>query len=637
VTLALLSGIGALMLAAADWTSAAPQFAAPARLPPGGEQPRVAIGPGGQLAAVWMHGSRNTANNALAHPNNNEIAADTGLAFGDVWQTPTLVSMPGFSVLPQVTVDPQGDAAAIWQNFYPQEGAIDASYRLAASGVWSAPVAISAPGERGTDVQIALEPNGDAVGVWDRLGQGPSAGIEATEVAVRSAATGTWAAPKEFPAANHPGQLKIAADGRGDLFAAWISEERVEATMQPYGSAAWQEPQRLSPAAPPDVAIGNLDLAVSAAGDAAVLWQQEPAECRLGAGPPCVAFASQTVRLVSSVRMASSSEWTPPAELPAAGVPEAPVLASPEPGVRVGATRQTDAEIAIDARGDAVATWLEHGLQASVRPAASGLWQTPSRLSESAYGFPYGARYLAVDATGQALVTWSADRVIQGSVGSATTGAWQPPVDVTPENACGSVGEPHVAVDPAGDAVLLWSAGSCTGPDGMQAITFNLAGGVPGYRPPEPELTNVTMSSERFRVLRPRKRARTRAHPGIPLGTRFRFAVFPDAWVRIAIEHLAPGDRQGSTCIPSRTPPGQTSCTIASVVTTIERREDAGIHSTLFDGNYPGRLPEGASALKKAPRPRLLSLAPGQYAAVLTASNTSGTSWPVTYRFTVVR
>ena len=73
---------------------------------------------------------------------------------------------------------------------------------------------------------------------------------------------------------------------------AWISEERVEAAMQPYGSAAWQEPRRLAPAAPPGVAIGNLDLAVSAAGDAAVLWQQEPAECRLGSTQPCSALAS---------------------------------------------------------------------------------------------------------------------------------------------------------------------------------------------------------------------------------------------------------------------------------------------------------------------------------------------------------
>jgi hypothetical protein len=333
------------------------------------------------------------------------------------------------------------------------------------------------------------------------------------------------------------------------------------------------------------------------------------------------------------VRPASTAQWSAPQQIPAATTP---LARAPEAiaSLLIRPRPYENAEIAVDSRGDAVATWVEHGLQASVRPAASGLWQTPSNLSESAYGFPYGARYLGIDAAGQALVVWSAGGVIQGSVGSATGGGWQAPVDVTPERACPGGDEPHAAVDPEGDAVLLWSAGACNGPGAMQAVTFNLSGGVPGYRPPEPELTNVTMSNERFRVVTGRMRAHGRPRTRVPVGTRFRFAVFPDAWVRIAIEHLTPGHREGSTCA-SAAPPGQAPCTIESVVTTIERRELAGVHSILFDGSYPLRRFEVASARK--PLRRQLYLTPGRYAAVLTASNLSGTSWPVTFRFTVMR
>jgi hypothetical protein len=284
---ALLVGLPALAIFFFGSASAAPLFPTPVELVPGGEQPRVAISADGQVAAVWMHGFRNGINSGEGCCYNKEVEAVTGSALSGVWQTPATVSMPGFSILPEVAVDAQGDVAAVWLDSYPQKGAIDASYRSASGGEWQAPVAISAPGERGTGQQILLEPNGDAVAVWERLGEGPSPGVVGDETAVRTAATGAWQPPHEFAPGESPGDLKIAVDARGDLFAAWVSEGVVDAAMQPIGSAAWQTPVRLSRSSPPpDVTVGGIQLAVDPAGNATVLWQQDTRGCPVPTNKP---------------------------------------------------------------------------------------------------------------------------------------------------------------------------------------------------------------------------------------------------------------------------------------------------------------------------------------------------------------
>ncbi len=638
-----LLGLLALVLFFSGSASATPRFPTPVELVPGGEQPRVAISAGGQVSAVWMHGYRNGINSGEGCCYNNEVEAVTGSALSGVWQTPATVSMPGFSILPEVAVDAQGDASAVWLDSYPQKGAIDASYRPASSGEWEAPVAISAPGEHGTGQRILLEPNGDAVATWGRLGEGPSPGVVGDETAVRTAATGVWQPPHEFAPGENPGDLHIAVDARGDLFAAWVSENVVDVAMQPAGSAAWQTPVRLSPPGlPSDVTVGGVELAVDPAGNAAVLWQRDTLECPVPTNkpvtPPC-ALLPHVTTLESSVRLASTGEWSEPVDIASASELAAPPVRGPNQGVR-GPLGDQDAEIAVDSRGDAVATWLQvekakTTLQASVRPAGASAWHSPSTLS-SAGGFPYGAHDLAVDADGQALVAWSADGVIQGSVGSATTGQWQAPVDVTPENAGSGVGEPHLAVNATGNAILLWGAYEV--PGAMDAITFNLSGGVPGYRPPEPTITKASMSNRRFRVRGP-------ATNGLPpIGTHFRFRLFPEAWVKVTIEQLTQGRRQGSTCLPSRdTSPRahRQACDRTSVVTTLERREKAGVDSIPFAGAFPLPLPiiyvdngRNGSTAKRVSQTRYLK--PGLYAAVLTATNTSGTSVPVRLRFTVV-
>jgi hypothetical protein len=632
--------VASAVLLFADEARAKPVLPTPATLPLSGEQPRVAIGDDGQIAAVWMHGFRNGSGSGPAPAYNKEVAAASGSALSGLWEMPVLISAPGFSILPEVAIDAQGDAAAVWLDSYPGTGTIDASYRAASTGVWQPPVTVSAAGEKGTDQQVLVEPDGDTLAWWARLGEGEGAGVVAYETALRPAATGVWGPPREFAAGRHPGGLRLAADSRGDLFATWVSAGVVEAAVLPLGSATWDDPVTVAPAPPAPLSVERVQLAVSPNGTAAALWQQADKQCPLHTfpGQPGGAACVLPITLWSSVRSAATGAWSAREEVPNAPHAEAHALVRAKIAApAVQPLGDQDPQIAVDSAGDAVATWAQFeatkaGLEVSVRPASTHVWQTPAMLSPTNGDFAFGARDLAVDEFGRALVTRTAGGVTQGAVGSAATGEWQEPVDVTPEEGDFAVDEPHAVVNASGDAVLVWAAHD--GPaSSMQAITFNLSTGVPGYRPPLPVITDAAMTRRRFRVRAPQhKRA-------APIVTRFRFTVFPDAWVQVAIERLARGHRIGSECVLGRQPEARARghiCTVASVVTQIERRELAGRQSMSFSGTFERHV-----ALRgKAPILRLrraVALEPGRYAAFLAASNTTGTSAPVTMPFVVTR
>jgi hypothetical protein len=119
-------------------------------------------------------------------------------------------------------------------------------------------------------------------------------------------------------------------------------------------------------------------------------------------------------------------------------------------------------QIALDAKGDAVAVWLYNSegveaIYASVRPASTGIWGAPVKLST--YEIVNGP-HVAVDAEGEAVVIWEASNdhgasyIVQAATGSASTGTWQPAVNVSPASQISRGAE--LAVNAKGEAVTVW-------------------------------------------------------------------------------------------------------------------------------------------------------------------------------------
>jgi hypothetical protein len=120
-------------------------------------------------------------------------------------------------------------------------------------------------------------------------------------------------------------------------------------------------------------------------------------------------------------------------------------------------------QVAVDAKGDAVAVWRESTvlgedrIEADVRPATSSVWEAPVAISTSEYP---SDPHVAIDAEGEAVAVWTASNdhavhyVVQAATGSAITGKWQTAVTVSPETQYAN--EPQIAVNATGQAVAAW-------------------------------------------------------------------------------------------------------------------------------------------------------------------------------------
>ena len=160
---------------------------------------------------------------------------------------------------------------------------------------------------------------------------------------------------------------------------------------------------------------------------------------------------------ISTVQAAAGSiesgVWQAPVELKPAVLPAAPPAEEGAEGSgilreqrRLGMTLP---EVAIDARGDAVATWTDTGpdssaVQASTRPA-EGTWQSPMNVSLPGEQ-PTEAK-LAQDAQGHAVSVWYAGGVIAATT-RQPSGSWQEPVAISAEDEEAG-NDPQLAITPA--------------------------------------------------------------------------------------------------------------------------------------------------------------------------------------------
>ena len=177
------------------------------------------------------------------------------------------------------------------------------------------------------------------------------------------------------------------------------------------------------------------------------------------------------------------------------------------------------------------------------------------------------------------------------------------------------------ASNAAGSAAQTSAAATITLP--APAITLSPPGvtvPLPGVTLPLPKVSKASLTNKRFRV----GRATTAIAASPPVGTRFRFTLSATSRLQIVITRSLPGLRSGRRCVKPtarlRRAHGRRCTRSVKAGTLIRASEPAGADTLAFSGRI------GRQALK-----------PGAYKAVLTASDTAGTSAAVTLSFTVVR
>jgi hypothetical protein len=144
----------------------------------------VVVEPAGQELAIdaqgdavvvwsWLVGKRDV------------VEATEGNAASSIWKASVALSPLGATEeeMPQVAVNPQGNAVVVWERSTGANVIIEAASGLAASGSWQPPVPLSATGENAAGPQVALYPPGDAAAVWQRSdGKNPIAEAAAYDV-----------------------------------------------------------------------------------------------------------------------------------------------------------------------------------------------------------------------------------------------------------------------------------------------------------------------------------------------------------------------------------------------------------------------------------------------------------------------
>ena len=159
--------------------------------------PQVAINGAGDAVAVWEGGSLNPAD----YPHEIvQAAARSGHAVTRFWQAPVNLSAPGSTQGPQVSLDAAGNAVAVWDDYdLPASNlVVRAATRPAATGAWQVPVTLSAADRNDAFFpHVALDAAGDAVAVWQCDGLTfPGA----ARAAAGAAASGVWQAPVDLSA-----------------------------------------------------------------------------------------------------------------------------------------------------------------------------------------------------------------------------------------------------------------------------------------------------------------------------------------------------------------------------------------------------------------------------------------------------
>jgi hypothetical protein len=219
-------------------------------------EPRLTVDWEGNAAAVWKKA---------------EVIQAAFRPFGHEWEAPVPIS-GGESFVPRVTADARGDVTAAWMHFDGSHYVVQSAYR-SEGGEWGAPTLVSAVGEEAGNPHVALDAGGDTLIVW----RGESEGAEAVRAAYRPVGE-AWQAPVSISAKGEQVQeLRDALAPNGDAIAVWAGSsggaggyDVARAAFRP-AEGDWEASVGLSDGADN---VFPADVVFDTAGNAAVVWQR---------------------------------------------------------------------------------------------------------------------------------------------------------------------------------------------------------------------------------------------------------------------------------------------------------------------------------------------------------------------------
>jgi hypothetical protein len=343
---------------------------------------------------------------------------------GGGWQPAETLSRMGLN--PEVTVDARGDAIAAWEG----RSGVEAAIRPVGGG-WLAPQTVGTPrGAEPQEPQVASDASGDAVVVAPEARGQMSTGIQA---AVRRA--GAMFSPAQA-ISQHPEDAldpRIAMNAHGDAIVAWDVQGPTGCILRAaFRSAggAWGAPRTVPGGH--EFCRGRHTVAIDERGDAIVAW---------------VATQRSTM-LVKAAGRGANGRWSAQAV-----IGRASAAAEPPGGVQVG----------MDARGDAIAVWIDparalggrRAMWARIRPVGRP-WGPRKLVGDVSYE---SSLSFAMDAHGDATVVWEDNHGMEAASHPAG-GGWQTPTTVSDRKSAEIAFQaaPVVALGDRGEGLIAWQS-----------------------------------------------------------------------------------------------------------------------------------------------------------------------------------
>jgi hypothetical protein len=223
--------------------------------------PQVAIDADGDAYAVWRH----------FDGANWRIEGRARSAGGVVGPVETLSDAGRNAFDAQVAFDSDGDAYAVWRRFDGSDFRIEGRARSAA-GTLGAVETLSDAGQNALQPQVAIDTDGDALAVWRRYDETSATCCRLIDARARSAA-GVLGPVETLSGTGHDSfDPQVGMDAEGDAVAVWRSfisrSNRIEMRTRSAAGALGPVLAVSSPSA------FKPQVAVAADGDALAVWER---------------------------------------------------------------------------------------------------------------------------------------------------------------------------------------------------------------------------------------------------------------------------------------------------------------------------------------------------------------------------
>lgn len=409
---------------------------------------------------------------------------------------------------PAISINANGYAVAVWSRSNGTNSIIQAATRAPCSSIWVPTDDISPVSQDGKNPQVAVDPAGNAVVVWERVG-GTTNHVMGARLPFGSS---TWIPATNNLSANSLNDLMephLGVDSNGNAVAVWdwfnsvTGYYEVQGSTLAFGSDTWVATSNLSP--PPAPLDGNSNFSqvgVDSAGNAVAVWQYffrtgneiiikgatltYPSTTWVLTTDPAPFFPLKNDAFNPQIAVSSSGDavavWTRNDETFTDVIDSATLASGSSTWVPATASLSSvdpaeEPQVAINSSGDAVAVWTLEGsdfiVQGSTLTSGSNTWAPTTNLS--AGGQDSDIPQVALNDQGEAFAVWRTcdcntfTDIIQASILPSESSVWGSPKDLA---AAGEVADlPDVAVDVDRGAVAIWQRSNGTN-DVIQVTSY---------------------------------------------------------------------------------------------------------------------------------------------------------------------